>query len=84
MNIFREFFCIEERSEMDVGYSEMRGFNYQPSYGSSGSELWQNFNRKGNKIFISFDERIINLYKNILLETTEVSIYGTIDDAIER
>ena len=24
-------------------YSEVRGFNYQPSYGSSGFELWQRF-----------------------------------------
>jgi len=26
-------------------YRDMRGFNYQPSYGSSGFELWQKFDR---------------------------------------
>lgn len=26
-----------------MDYSTIRGFNYQPSYGSSGLELWQNF-----------------------------------------
>jgi len=25
-------------------YSQIRGFNYQPSYGTSGLELWLNFN----------------------------------------
>jgi hypothetical protein len=27
-------------------YRDMRGFNYQPSYGSSGFELWQEFDRQ--------------------------------------
>jgi hypothetical protein len=29
-----------------MDYSRIRGFNYQPSYGSNGFELWQKFNRK--------------------------------------
>ena len=28
----------------DSAWSQVRGFNYQPSYGSSGFELWQKFN----------------------------------------
>ncbi len=26
-----------------MDYERIRGFNYQPSYGSSGFELWQKF-----------------------------------------
>ncbi len=26
-----------------MDYSQIKGFNYQPSYGSSGFELWQKF-----------------------------------------
>ena len=26
-----------------MNYSEIRGFNYQPSYGSTGYELWRQF-----------------------------------------
>ena len=29
-----------------MDYSRIRGFNYQPSYGSSGFELWQKFDAK--------------------------------------
>lgn len=28
-----------------MDYSKVRGFNYQPSYGTSGFELWQKFDR---------------------------------------
>ena len=28
-----------------MDYSQIKGFNYQPSYGSSGFELWQNFDQ---------------------------------------
>ena len=31
------------KDEGDMKYSEIRGFNYQPSYGSTGFELWQYF-----------------------------------------
>lgn len=30
----------------DRNWSKIRGFNYAPSYGSNGFELWQNFNAK--------------------------------------
>ena len=30
----------------DTEWSRLRGFNYQPSYGSSGFELWQRFDAK--------------------------------------
>ena len=30
----------------DTAWSRLRGFNYQPSYGSSGFELWQRFDAK--------------------------------------
>lgn len=30
----------------DTEWSRLRGFNYQPSYGSSGFELWQKFDAK--------------------------------------
>jgi hypothetical protein len=33
-----------ERRPMD--YTKVRGFNYQPSFGSSGFEIWQNFDAK--------------------------------------
>lgn len=34
-----------EREQRPVGrdWSKIRGFKYQPSYGSSGFELWQKF-----------------------------------------
>lgn len=33
-------------NEEHMDYSKIRGFNYQPSYGSSGFELWQKFDAK--------------------------------------
>ena len=29
--------------EKTIDYTKIRGFNYQPSYGSNGFELWQKF-----------------------------------------
>lgn len=35
--------CAAERKDDGRDWSKVRGFNYQPSYGSSGFELWQKF-----------------------------------------
>lgn len=37
-----------------MDYSQIRGFNYQPTWGSSGLEIWQNFNlhRMGHELAV--------------------------------
>jgi hypothetical protein len=43
-NVSQEFKLQAGRSEeTKMDYVKIKGFNYQPSYGSSGFELWQNF-----------------------------------------
>jgi len=36
--------ATEPKKVANTLFRDMRGFNYQPSYGSNGFELWQNFN----------------------------------------
>lgn len=44
--------AVEERGEKDAGLAHIKGFNYQPSWGSSGFEIWRNFDaqRMGHEL----------------------------------
>lgn len=55
--LYREVSAADWNSGFGLDWSSIRGFNYQPSYGSNGFELWQKFDAKAIEVELARGKR---------------------------